>query len=207
MRFTLLILLSLLCFSCKENKVDTVENTTEQSLLSVTQNFQKPKKVSPLYRKEIENWVQHRTVSDFLKRFEKASANEVLSNAKELEGLIKTLKDSINIEILKNNAFRARVNILHNESLRLADMTDIPAISASEVIKQTKKTIDAFSSVNEKINTILTKKNFEDEIKIDVKFIGLDTTKIDSASRKTIKEIREQTLENGDDNRDKNNKP
>ena len=67
-------------------------------------------------------------------------------------------------------------------------MTTIPAIQASEVNLQTEKILESFSAVNAKINTILSKKRFEDEIDVDVKFIGLDSTKMDSVSRKSIKE-------------------
>ena len=48
--------------------------------------------------------------------------------------------------------------------------------------------MDAFSSINLKINTVLRKKQFEDAIDIDVSFIGLDTTKIDSVSKNAILE-------------------
>ena len=80
----------------------------------------------------------------------------------------------------------ARINILYNETLRLADMTTIPAIKADEVHQQTEKIIDAFSAVHAKINTVLSKKRFEDEIGVEITFIGLDSTKIDSVTKKSI---------------------
>ena len=52
----------------------------------------------------------------------------------------------------------------------------------------------AFSSINTKINTILAKIRFENEINIDVTFIGLDTTKMDSFFNKPIKQIKKVNL-------------
>jgi hypothetical protein len=36
------------------------------------------------------------------------------------------------------------------------------------------------------LNSILLKKGFEDDIDLDIDYIGLDSTKIDSVSRKSI---------------------
>ena len=189
--------LILLCFvltlaSCQKQVTTDDENKTEQALLSVVQSFKKPDDIMPQYKKEVESWTHYRNLTSFMERFEKASANEVLSNAMELETMVKTLKDSVIPNPFNVDALKARINILHNESLRLSDMTNIPAITNSEVIEQTKKTINAYSSINSKINTILTKKNFEDAIQIDVKYIGLDSTKIDSVSKKTLQNIEAQ---------------
>jgi hypothetical protein len=75
---------------------------------------------------------------------------------------------------------------LYTEALRLADLTDIGAIKAAEINTQLDKTMTAFSNVTIKINTVLEKINFENEINIDVPFIGLDSSKIDTISKKSI---------------------
>ena len=75
-------------------------------------------------------------------------------------------------------------------------MTFIPAINAAEVNLQTEKIISAFSGVNSKVNTILSKKRFEDAIDVDVNFIGLDSTKIDSISKKAINLKLKENLQN-----------
>jgi hypothetical protein len=46
------------------------------------------------------------------------------------------------------------------------------------------------------VNTILLKKHFEDAIEVDVKFIGLDSTQIDSVSKKAINKKFERSLLN-----------
>ena len=46
----------------------------------------------------------------------------------ELENLIKNLKNTAKPILFDTPSFKARVNILHNESLRLSDMINIPSI-------------------------------------------------------------------------------
>lgn len=173
-------------FSCNKKQEQTKLAEDAKPLLSVVKEYSSIKEINPVFYKEIENWKELNAVNDFLKRFQKVSANEVLSNALELEALVKNLKDSVTPELFNNASFHTRVNIFYNETLRLSDMTTIPAIQATEVHVQTNKVINAFSAVNAKVNTALSKKRFEDEIDIDITFIGLDSTKMDSVTRKTV---------------------
>lgn len=184
--FTILILLFI--FSCDKKQESTIQQEETKPLLSIENEFSAVKGINPFFEQDVQEWKELKAVDEFLKRFKKASPKEVLSNALELQGLVESLKDSIKPPLFNVTSFDARINIFYNETLRLADMTTIPAIQADEVNKQTEKILDAFSAVNAKINTVLTKKRFEDEIEIDVKFIGLDSTKIDSVSRKSINE-------------------
>lgn len=186
----------LLFFSCDKKKQDTSQEQDSKPLLSVPKEFGITVKVDAAFLKDIEEWQELKAVDSFLKRFKKASPNEVLSNALELESLVKSLKDSVKPSLFNVLAFKARINILHNETLRLSDMTFIPAIKATEVNVQTAKIISAFSAVNSKVNTILLKKRFEDAIEVDVKFIGLDSTQIDSVSKKAINKKFEKRLLN-----------
>ena len=182
--FTLLILIFI--FSCDKKQETTIQQEETKPLLSIEKEFSAVKGVNPIFKQDVEEWKELRAVDDFLARFKKASPKEILSNAIELKGLVESLKDSIKPDIFNVSSFDARVNIFYNETLRLADMTTIPAIEAEEVNKQTEKIFDAFSAINGKVNTILAKKRFEDAIDVDVKFIGLDSTKMDSISRKSI---------------------
>ena len=175
-------------FSCDKKKaaVGVVQKQEIKSLLSVIKNYNVAEKVNPLFVKEIEDWEELKAVDTFLSRFKKASPNEILSNALELKELVQSLKDGIKPPLFENASFNTRVNILQNETLRLSDMTFIPAIKAEEVTMQTDKIMNAFSAVNSKVNSILLKKGFEDDIDLDIDYIGLDSTKIDSVSRKSI---------------------
>ena len=173
-------------FSCDKKKVAVVQKQEIKSLLSVVKNYNVAEKVNPLFIKDIEDWEELKAVDNFLSRFKKASPNEILSNALELKELVQSLKDGIKPPLFENASFNTRVNILQNETLRLSDMTFIPAIKAEEVTMQTDKIMNAFSAVNSKVNSILLKKGFEDDIDLDIDYIGLDSTKIDSVSRKSI---------------------
>ena len=188
MKYFITLLLLLFIFSCDKKQETTIQQEDTKPLLSVEHEFSAVKGIDPVFVKEVEEWKELNAVDDFLERFKKASPKEVLSNALELKGLVESLKDSIKPALFTISSFDARINIFYNETLRLADMTTIPAIQASEVNLQTEKILEAFSAVNAKINTILSKKRFEDEIDVDVKFIGLDSTKMDSVSKKSIKE-------------------
>ena len=144
--------------------------------------------------KEVKDWNALKDIDSFFVKFRKITPNEALSNAIELKDLIKRLNDSVKPEKFKIPSLTARINILYNEALRLADLTRIGAIKAQEVNTQVDKTMDAFSNINTKINTILAKMRFENEIDIDVTFIGLDTTKMDAFFNKPIKQIKEVNL-------------
>lgn len=187
MKNIIFLLAFIILFSCKEKQEKETKNKTPKPLLSVSKKHSNIKKVSFSFRSEIENWEELKSVDNFISRFQKSSPNEALSNALELKSLVKSLRDSVKPILFETASFKTRINILYNETLRLSDMTFIPAINADEVNKQTNKVIEAFSAVNSKINTIYSKKRFEEAIKVDVKFIGLDSTKIDSISKKTIK--------------------
>lgn len=186
MRFLLVFLF--LIFACKDTveKADQTNNDTSE--LSIVQTHNSVDLVMPQFQENIKDWESLNNVNVFLERFNKASANEVLSNSIELKSLSKALLDSVMPKEFKISSLKARINILYNESLRLEDMNDIPSISSKEVHEQTNKILDIFSSINSKINTVLRKKKFEEAIDVDVSYIGLDTTKIDSTSKKVIKE-------------------
>ena len=154
------------------------------------------KNVSPEFKKKIENWQDLQTVTLFIKKFENVSPNEALINALELRDLVAGLKDNAIPEFCDIPSFHARINVLHNETLRLADLTLIPAITSQEVNLQVNKTIAAFSSVNSKINTIYSKKRFEDAIDIKIDYVGIDSTMMDSVSKKSINlKKREKSLD------------
>ncbi len=187
MKYFITLLILLFIFSCDKKQETTIQQEDTKPLLSVENEFSSIKTINPAFAKDVEEWKELNAVNDFLARFKKASSREVLSNALELKGLVKSLKDSIKPTLFDVASLDTRINIFNNETLRLADMTTIPAIKASEVTMQTEKILDAFSAINVKINTLLSKKRFEDEIDVDVKFIGLDSTKMDSVSRKSIR--------------------
>ncbi|MCL7764129.1 hypothetical protein MPF19_11935 [Polaribacter sp. Z014] len=186
MKQIIYLFILVILFSCSNNKQETIKTPQETPKLSISKQHISVENVKPIYKKEVENWEELKSVNSFIKKFQKVSPNEALSNALELRDLIISLKDSVKPAIFNNPPFQTRIDVLNNEALRLADLTFIPAITSEEVNLQIDKTIAAFSSVNSKINSILAKKSFEDEIDVEFAFIGIDSTQMDSISKKSI---------------------
>lgn len=177
--YTLILLFLLLLFgSCVQKKEQNQNDSATKPKMSIVKTYNKPKGLNKIASENLKSWTHYNQVSEFLERFEKISPDETLSNALELKDLVKMAKDSISIEILKTSAFKARLNVLENEALRLADMTYIPAITAKEVNNQVAKILLVFGSLNTKINTTYTQKRFNDEIDLNSFF------KLDSAETK-----------------------
>ncbi len=159
--------------------------------MSIEEMHTPTENVLPMHLKEVKDWNALQDIDSFFVKFRKITPNEALSNAIELKDLIKRLNDSIKPKKFQTPSLTARINVLYNEALRLADLTRIGAIKAQEVNTQVDKTMAAFSNINTKINSILAKIRFENEIDIDVTFIGLDTTRMDAFFKKPIKQIKE----------------
>ena len=159
--------------------------------MSIEEMHTPTENVLPMHLKEVKDWNALQDIDSFFVKFIKITPNEALSNAIELKDLIKRLNDSIKPKKFQTPSLTARINVLYNEALRLADLTRIGAIKAQEVNTQVDKTMAAFSNINTKINSILAKIRFENEIDIDVTFIGLDTTRMDAFFKKPIKQIKE----------------
>ena len=159
--------------------------------MSIEEMHTPTENVLPMHLKEVKDWNALQDIDSFFVKFRKITPNEALSNAIELKDLIKRLNDSVKPKKFQTPSLTARINILYNEALRLADLTRIGAIKAQEVNTQVDKTMAAFSNINTKINSILAKIRFENEIDIDVTFIGLDTTRMDAFLKKPIKQIKE----------------
>ena len=193
MKYIYLLVILVFTFSCQNNEGKDTEKKPKP-LMSIAEMHTATENVLSSYLKEVKDWNELQDIDSFFVKFRKITPNEALSNAIELKDLIKRLKDSVKPEKFKIPSLTARINILYNEALRLADLTRIGAIKAPEVNTQLDKTMEAFSNINTKINSILAKIRFENEIDIDVTFIGLDTTKMDTFFNKPINQIKEVNL-------------
>jgi hypothetical protein len=198
MKNYLYFLIFTILFSCSKTQKKKEGLLTEElkPSASIIRNHEQYKNVKEAISVKLDNWKQYRNLSDFIKKFNRISANEALNNGLELKDLVESLRDSLKPTTLEVPSFNARVNILHNEALRLSDMTFISAITPKEVHAQVNNILYAFSCVNAKINTIYLQKTFEDTMDIDDFYIGLDSTKLDTASMRKIQstEVKEQPL-------------
>ena len=160
------LFLLLLFVGCKKS-VQTPTETTKKSDLSQTIKHKTYSVVKPSAKNMIANWKEYALVDDFLKAYENISPEEAFANTFELQELTKALKDSLNITALKTPAFKSRLNVFENEVLRLSDMSEIPAITSTEVNQQIDKVLLIYGSLNDKINTVYNQQKFEEEINLD----------------------------------------
>lgn len=179
-------LLSILLFYfCSTKEQETEKLPIKKAKLSIAIAHTTPIKIEASFLEHLDPWKEYKLVEEFVGKFHQTSPNEALSNALELKSLVQQLKDSLKPTIFNSPSFNARINVLYSEAERLADITFIPAIKTVEINEQVEKTLGAFSALNAKINTVLSQKKFEDA-GISPKFIGLDTTKMDRVSKKTV---------------------
>jgi|TARA_B110000240_G_C13428060_1_gene422464 hypothetical protein len=184
-KYYALLSILLLCF-CSTRNQETEKLPIKKAKLSIAITHKTPINIEEPFLENIENWKEYKLLEEFAVKFYRTSPNEALSNALEMKSLVTSLKDSIKPTIFNTPSFNARINVLFSEAERLADITFIPAIKTVEINEQVEKTLNAFSALNAKINTVLSQKKFEDAIGVSSSFIGLDTTKMDRISRKTV---------------------
>lgn len=180
-------LLALFFFMISCGNTEKIEKSKKpKPLMRVAQIHSATENVNPRYAADVRDWTELKAIDSFFVKYRNITPNEALSNAVELKDLVKNLKDSVQPERFNTPSLNARINILYNEALRLADLTEIAAIKATAVNTQVAKTMAAFSNINIKINTVVAKLNFENEVDITAAFIGLDTTRLDAVSKKAV---------------------
>ena len=194
-KYFLSFLLLILFFSCEQKQKKIILKKQSKYFPSIVKKQGAIAPVQNQFLSKLDSWKEYHNLSDFILRFEKTSPNEALSNALELKDLIKSLKDSVP-KTLQNNALKARINVLHNEALRLADMSYITSIKTENVNNQIKKILETYNALNIKINTIFLQKKFEESIDLKNLYIGIDTTKVDSSSIIALKTKTPKKLKN-----------
>ncbi len=167
--YPIFFLILLFSFSCGKNKRTKANEETIDSLTlnSVRITNALGETLTPTAKKELENWQEYEDVDEFILTFYNISVQEALINAEELSNLIQLMKDSVRVEQLKKPNVEARFNVLHNETLRLKDMANIPTITDEEVTAEVNQILEIYSSVNSKINTIYKVKELQNSLEVD----------------------------------------
>jgi len=163
-KFIFLFLISSV-LSCNKSISKKKQEIVRDSLISSTSKLNHP--IAKLNNKAmtlVANWDEYQNIDELLKQYQNISANLALLNAKELSVLARQLKDSIRVERLKIPSVKIRLNVLHNETLRLADMETIPSITEDEVTEENKNILNAYSALNLKINNIVNQENLNEEV-------------------------------------------
>jgi len=183
------LLVLLVAYSCQSKTQEDSKKPVKKEKSSEVEQHPLKTKIHSEFVKEVEEWKEYKVLEEFMVKFYKTSPNEALSNALELKNVVTSLKDSIKPAVFQSPSFDARVNVLYNEAERLADITFIPVIKKEEINAQVEKIVQAFAAFNSKINAVLSQKKFEDEITVSSDNIGLDRSKMDSISQKTLSDI------------------
>lgn len=187
MRILIFILFFCICSCGKKNETSTVVVEQQTSAFKKEITFEKVQPITPEVQTAVSTWVEYTNLNTFISKFEKASPKQILDNALELRDLVFAAKESPSKpEYFNTPSLKARFSILHNITLRLADMTFIPAIKPEEVIEENKKMLAVYAGINSKLISIVTKLKFEEDIDFSLDYIGIDTTKVDSVSQRTI---------------------
>ncbi len=195
MKYIIYSICALFFLSCNDGKINSKQAIKKPQLSQIKKHV-KISKIHAKYQTEIEEWQEYENISVFLNQFATISPNDALNNSRELNDLAKNLVDSLKPVIFETPAFNARVNLLYNQTLRLFDMSSIPAIKANEVNNHIDKVLNAFSSINSKINTTLKQRelelsvediNYKKEISKKKTSTEFDIKKFTPRSKKKIK--------------------
>ncbi|MDF1516343.1 MAG: hypothetical protein P1P79_00220 [Lutibacter sp.] len=165
--FLLIILLT--GFSCNKNK-DMQEVSEIADSLKLDANHIENRigeTLIPEANEALKNWKEYQQVDELLLKYYSITTLQALADAKELSELVKQMKDSISIEKLQKPNIIARINVLHNETLRLADMATIPSISKEEVKEEVGNIVEIYSAMNSKINTIYKSESIQNMLEVD----------------------------------------
>jgi hypothetical protein len=141
-------------------------------------------KLNSKAKKTVANWSEYQNFDEFLIQYRNISSSDALLNANELSKLAKQLKDSIRIEKFQIPSVKIRLNVLHNETLRLADMSTINNISETDVFNENKSILNAFSALNLKINNLISQENLNSDVD---EFIDEIINSSDSSKTKQLK--------------------
>lgn len=173
MKYLLRIFLAvtLLLVSCKKDvKVEHVENEVDSTIVIVNSKRivnQLGETLVPSAKRDLKNWKEYQDLDEFILKFYSITRREALNSAKELSELSTYLKDTIRIEKLKTDDVYARLNVFQSETLRLADMAEIPSITDEEVKIEVTQVLALFSSLNSKINTIYVAEELQRRLDVD----------------------------------------
>lgn len=150
--FIAIILITIIsCNPDKENEVVEAETTNLQEKATVSSIGIT---LSQKAKKEVADWEKYQLIETKMQRYQSVTKSEAMQNARELSLLIEDASDTIDVEILDRPDVKMRFNVLYNHAFRLHDMLSITSITEEEVMIEVTRLLDAYSSVNDKINVV-----------------------------------------------------
>ena len=165
-RIVMCFIISILMFTACKNKEEKKDVETDTSTIEVSM-IKSEKPISRLNKASeelIATWPEYQKFDELISQYQEISLSDALLNSEELAELARQLKDSIRIEELDIPEVKIRLNVLYSETLRLADMSTIPTITAALVTDENNNVIDAYSALNLKINNMSVQDELNEEI-------------------------------------------
>ena len=158
--------------SCKKQPISKVEAAPRaadlQSQFERSHNAIFSDTLTAIAAKELQSWDSYFLFSRFVKEhFSAVSASQALELSQELLEVVSEMKDSLELPVLKTKSTFARLHVLYSEVYRLKDMSEISSIKPGEVQLQTAKIIAVFNALNSKINSVYSRKIFDDDLHFD----------------------------------------
>jgi len=177
-------IISISILSCKDLES---KKESDSEKITIPANHKKTRNnyvdLSPKSKKLTENWKEYQNIEEYIQQYKDISITNSLLNAQHLSELTQQLKDSIRIEKLNIPPVKIRLNVLHNEALRLADMATIKQITEEEVIRENTNILRAYSALNIKINNMVSQEGLNNEVKAFLEEVKKTPTFLDSVPR------------------------
>ena len=154
-----------LLLSCKnKNDQDTEEYSEQIESVNTIKSEHRIVPLNPKSEELVKDWPEYQNFSDLVSQYQEITLTDALLNSKELSEMAQQLRDSVRIERLDIPSIKMRLNVLHSEAMRLADMATIPTITELSILRENNNVIQAFSALNLKINNMYSIEELNDEI-------------------------------------------
>ena len=167
--YPFLLIILLLSFSCnRDKKMQDVSEKSDSLKFDANRIENRISEILiPEAKAALASWKEYQDVDELLLKYYSITTLEALTTAQELSGLVKLMKDSLRVEKLQKPNIIARINVLHNETLRLADMATIHSISKEEVKEEVSNIVSIYSAINSKINTVYHAETIQKALEVD----------------------------------------
>ncbi len=176
-KWILFLILLVMIFSCRKSiSKDELVTVTDSTATNILKMDHVVVELNPKAQKEVEDWKEYQKMNEFIKQYHNISAIDALFNANELSELAQQLKDTIRVEKFEIPSVKIRLNVLHSETLRLADMASINNVGEEEIKNENENILNAFSALNLKINNIIIQENLNKDVSEFIKEVKSTTT-------------------------------
>lgn len=150
-------------FSCKnqeptESAADEFNSVQEEAYVSKI-----GVRLTGNAKKDLEQWEKYQLIDARINPYYKTTKSEALLGAEELAVLILDASDTIDVKKLDRADIKIRFNVLYNHAFRLQDMNTISSITNEEVKMEVVALLEAYSALNDKINTVYKIEQYKKE--------------------------------------------